>query len=197
MPFRKRKARRTIGKDARRMTQIILDNLVVGVPQDVIIVEPTQGTGVSGTGDVFENADTEKICSTNALIKYFNIRLQCSMKPETAPANPGWLEYAVVLRDEIEGTPAINSGISTNLGVSTLGDICVNLYRGKCLWNDAIPISTELPTVTNVKLKIPAKWCKQLRGMWWTLLLAYRSNNSTDVTTTVRCITQTQFKVYS
>jgi len=197
MPFRKRRTRVTIGKDPRRMSRTNIQTLIAGTVDQVSTINSTIDAGVSGSGDVYENADTELQCSPNEIIKYINIRVQYSVKPGTAPAAPGWIEYAVVFFNEQQNAPALDGGIQSNFGIQTVGDTCINLYRGKCIWNGAIRVSKELPEVLDLKIKIPQRYCKMVRGSYWRFIHAFRSNDSTDSTTAIRSVYSHQFKVYA
>ena len=179
------------------MVSTFVENLTTGVPTLRTIVEITIPADASGSGDVYENADTEQKVTPNAVIKYVNIRSQLAVRPEIAPANPGWFEYAVVLRTERPGDPAIDTSFATNLGVKTIGDIAVNLYRGKCIWNGAVQMSVDLPVSIDLKIKMPKAYSKWKRGWYLQFIYAHRSSSSTDVTTSIRHVYGHQYKCYS
>lgn len=199
MPYRRRRTRVTLGKDPRRMARTVLRNLTAGtIPAQIQVALPTVAADVTNTGDVFENADTENIVSTSAVIKYVNIRVELSIRPETAPANPGWYEYALVmLREQQSTSPNIDSAYQTNVGTETIGTMAINLNRGKCLWNGAVAVASEQPQVLDLKVKMPARYCKWQRGDNLVFISFFRSNNSTDTTSSLREIYSHQFKVYT
>lgn len=168
--------------------------LVVGAPQLIDVLKPTDTVDSGGSKHIFEDADTKEICSANSIIKYINVRLEAGMKSDAS--NNGWLEYAFVCFMEQEADPTLNAGITADIGTQTLGDLCVNLYRDKCIWNGAIAISKELPRVLDLTLKIPGKFCKQKRGMYFAFIINHRSTSSTDTTGNMRVIYSHQYKAY-
>ncbi len=168
-----------------------------GVPVTYDIVVPTQNTGGSGTGDVFENADTQDAVSTNAIIKYVNLHFQTVVRKDVSPANPGWLEYAVFYRMEQQTTPTINGAFTADFGTQTLGDLATNIYRDKCVWTGSIPISAEIPATMDLRIKCPGKFCKFKRGMYMQVVFGFRSSNSGESTSSARIILSHNYKVYS
>ncbi len=196
MPFRRRIRKRTIGKDARRMSRTLIQSLVAGNVLETIVIQPTDDVGSSGTADIFENADTLNKVSSNSICKYINIREEISIKPDIAAANPGFFEYALVVFDEQQSIPGVDVQISTNIGTQTLGDLCVNLYRGKCLWNGSVAIAREQPQVLDLKIKVPPKFCKQMRGMYMMWFATFRSAVTTDSTSTIPAVYSHQYKQY-
>ncbi len=164
------------------------------------VIQPTVVVSATGTSDVFENADTKNQVSANAVVKYVNLRDQFAIRnTDSAPTTdeqPGWVEYAVVVFTEQGTIPTVESAITSNIGTQTLGDLCINLYRGKCLWNGAMRISREVPEVLDLKIKIPNKYCKMQRGSYLMVLHYFRSVSATDTATSVRQIHSHQYKVY-
>ncbi len=193
---RRRIVRRTRGKDPRVMTGSNFTSSIDGGVINYKIVEPTRDTAASGTGTSFATADFRSICSPNSIIKYINIRLQHSIKSDEAEFRPGWIEYGVVQFENQTGDPVTEAAITSNLGTQTLGELLRNLYRNHMIWNDAIPISVETPIVANIHLKIPPKYCKNMRGTFWILFLAFRSSKTTDSVTTVANRISHEYKVY-
>ncbi len=159
-------------------------------PENFVIVEPSHLTGQGGSTSVLAASDTQRIISPNAVCKYVNIRQQMG----TGEGNTnGWLEYAVVLFTERE-TPPDNSGFS-NLNTQTLGDIAINKFRGKCIWNGAVPINQDQAKVLDLQIKMPSKWCKWQRGTFLLLYQYWRPSNVLD-NTNLNIITSTQWKAY-
>ncbi len=196
MPFRRRIRRRTIGKDARRMSRTLIQTLTAGSVQQVVVMQPTDQVGSSGTADIFENADTLNKVTPNSVCKYINIREELSIKPDIAAAQPGFYEYALVYFDEQQSDPTVDSQISTNVGTQTIGDLCVNLYRGKCVWNGSLAIAKEQPQVLDLKVKIPPRFCKSVRGAYWILIHFFRSAVTTDTTSQMSAVYSHQYKQY-
>lgn len=179
------------------MSGSFIDNLTVGVPQQTIICQPTVVASGNGTQDVFEDADTRNKVSANAIIKYMNLRLQYAIRDEPGEEESGWVEYAlIVFQEEQSAFPALDPAISANIGIQTLGDLCRNLYRGKCIWNGAVRLSKQVPEVVDLKIKVPTTYCKQKRGQFFMLLAAFRSANAADVTTSIRQVTSWGYKTY-
>jgi len=196
MPFRKRARRVTLGKEPRRMSRTLIQDLIAGVVDRIFVIQPTEDVSNSGTGEIFENADTNSVVSPNAVCKYVNARFQLSSK-NVSPQNAGWFEYAFIIFKEEEVAPALNTDFTSFGGTQTIGDIAVNLYRGKCIWNGAIPISKEVPQSVDVKIKMPLAHCKWQRGMYLALISKFRADDATDTTSTVRFVYSHQFKIYS
>ncbi len=161
------------------------------------VASPTinaQATG--GVGDVFATADTKNVVSPNSIIKYFNIKLQSGIKEDVTPSHNGWIEYALVRFDEQQGVPALDAGITANIGTQTLGDLCNNLYREKCVWNGSQIISKEVPSQIDLHIKVPDAFCKNRRGTYWMFLYSLRTSKSTDTTTEIKSVYSHQYKCY-
>ncbi len=195
MPFHRKVKRRTIGKEPRKMAHTILANVTTTPIMDEITIPTVFASGV-GTADVLETADTRRTVSPNSIIKYINLKFQIAVRKDVSPANPGWMEYAIVIRDELQATPVIDAAFAANFGTQTIGDIATNLFRDKCIWTGCAAISAEVPTVVPVTLKIPDKFCKQKRGMSISFVIAFRSSNSADVTSSMRLIYSHNYKCY-
>ncbi len=160
------------------------------LPDLLNIVNPTVLTSDTGTVSVLEGADTKDTISPNTLCKYINIRFQ------TAPQDTnthGFYEYAIVLATEQNTNPstAPYSGVNLN----TLGDIAINLNRGKCIWNGCVPINQDQAQVLDLNLKIPSKWCKWQRGQFLSIFHYYRPSDIMD-TAALKVILSTQWKAY-
>jgi len=177
------------------MSKSGIDDNTAGTASIVNVITPTIFAGGTGLGDVFENADTADKCAPNSIVKYVNIRLQTAIR-DVAPEAPSFQEYALVVFEELQGAPTVDAIIVAGLGTQTLGDLCVNLYRGNCIWNGAYAVSREVPGVLDLKIRIPDKFCKQKRGMYLSLLKAVHTADVTDTTTDVRTFFSFQFKTY-
>ena len=197
MPYhRKRITRRTLGKEPRTMTRTLLDDNVANTASIILVARPTLAASGVGTGDIWENADTINICAPQSVIKYINIRLESGLR-DVAPEAPGFVEYAIVIFEENEGAPTVNSAITSNLGTRTLGDICKQLYRGNCIWDGAFAVSREIPRVMDIKIKLPPKFCSNKIGRWIALLKAFRTNDVSDTTSDCRTWYSHMYKVYT
>ncbi len=189
--------RQTQGMAPRKMSKTILENKIAGTVTTIDVMAPTTNTGSTGTGDVFENADTQDAVSANAIIKYLNIRFEVCVRKDTGGTQPGWFEYAVIRLEEQESTPVINSAFTANNGTQTIGDIANNLYREKCIWNGACPVSLEVPNQVDLHIKVPQQYCKCKRGAYFQVVTLFRSSNSADVSSSLRLIYSHQYKVYT
>jgi len=177
------------------MSLSLIQNINVHAVKIHDIIIPNQDVAGTGGGNVLDRSDTEFSCSPNSIVKYVNVRMQSALRV-VAPELAGWLEYAIVVFQERQIIPPVDAIISAGTNTQTLGDLCVNLYRGKCIWNGCIPISPELPRCTDVKIKIPDTYCKQRNGQYLQLLMTFRSSDATDVTSSIRLISSHQYKVY-
>ncbi len=177
------------------MTRALLDDNVTGTASIIEVVSPTVNASTGGAADVLENADTEKICSPNSVIKYINIRLSSGVR-DISPSAPGFQQYAIVVFEEQKTIPVLDAGITSGLGTQTLGRLCKNLYRGNCIWENAFPISVQQPWVENIKLKIPAKFCANKIGKYIMLIKSFQTNNVSDTTSDARTWYQHMYKCY-
>ncbi len=193
---RSRRKKLTLGKTGRQMSRTLLDDNVTLTVSIIAVVVPTINCSSVGTGDVFENADTVNIVTPSAVIKYINMRLESGVR-DVAPSAPGFVEYALVVFDEMTTTPTVASGISTNIGTQTLGTMARNFYRGKVLWEDAFRVSRELPEVANIKIKLPPWACQQKIGRYFMLLKAFRTNDVSDATSDCRTWYSHSYKAWT
>ncbi len=195
MPRYRKPVRRTLGKEPRRMSSSLIDDNTAGTASIIIIAQPVLDQASVGTGDVYGTADSRDRCAPNALIKYLNIRLESGVR-DVSPAAPGFIEYAVVVFENSDIVPIVDARITAGLGTQTLGDLCVNLFKGHCLWNGAFAVSKEIPGVADIKIKIPNKWCKCKNGMFFMLIKASHTLNVADTTTDFRTFYSHQYKLY-
>jgi len=185
----------TLGKEPRKMSKSYIEILVSNAtaPEIEVLVQPTVNINEVGTGDIFENADTANIVSPNCVVKYVNIRWQAGLNKSTD--NQGWIEYAIVLYTEQTGTP-VSTADFININTQTLGDIANNRFRGKCLWNGAIPMNVNQTKVLDLAIKIPDKWCKWKRGQYLMLVQYYRGTDTADTTSACDTDLTVQYKCY-
>ncbi len=177
------------------MSSTFLVNLLATPVQDEIII-PTIDTGGTGTGDVLETADTRRTVSPNSIIKFLNLKFQCAIRAGVGEVNSGWFEYAIFIVDQQNSNPTINSAFASNFGTQTIGNTATNLFRNQCFWTGCAPVSPELPIVVDLKLKIPPQFCKMRRGQYFLFVIAFRSHDSTDVTTSLRVVYSHNYKCY-
>ncbi len=170
------------------------------LPELIVVIQPTDTVSPSGAGDVLELADTKKVVSPNAVCKYINLRMQLATKNATDQG--GWYEYVIALFDEQTTDPVVSATSGdpvdfSDINTQTLGDIAINLFRGKCLWNGAVPVGTGSQNqVLDLKIKLPNKWCKWKRGQYLCLLHYFRNSNTVQTTEKMSVIYSSQFKTY-
>jgi len=132
----------------------------------------------------------------STIVKYLNITLQGAVRTSEEPQNEdvqGWIEWAVVWRDEVEIPIPV-----TNIGTKTLMDIAMQMFRGDCLLTGTFSVSHNLPNVANITIKLPKKAIKWRLGDELTLYTIFRAANTTDLTTdTVRLMITHFFKAYN
>ncbi len=187
------KKSKTLGKEPRRMTKSIIEALTQGSanPELEILIAPTANVG-TGAGDALGGADFADTVTPAAVCKYINVRLQLGNKSGTG--DQGWYEYAIILKDEQTATPVIGTDFST-WNLSTIAELAINLNRGKCIWNGAVPLNDGQAKVLDLKLKIPDKWCKWKRGQYLVLVHGARGADSTT-TDIITVVLTTQWKCY-
>ncbi len=198
MPYRRKIRRRTLGKDSRKMAGSRIISQVVGAVILTPVIEPTAIISTAGTQDVFENADFNRICSPNSIVKYMNLRFQVGIKKDVLTnEHNGWVEYAVVeFQEQKVNPPPVDAGIAATIGTKTLGEMCDNLYREKCIWTGAFELSLELPRVVDLKIKLPPKFCANKVGRFLCVLYTFRSALATDNNTETRNLLSWQYKVW-
>ncbi len=174
------------------MTKSIIETLVQGAtPEYEQLVRPTLNAGTDGTGSASEG-DLRDIISPNAVCKYINIRLQVANEGSTEDA--GWYEYAVFIVTEATAVPNVGTRFN-DFNIRTVADMAIQNFRGKCLWNGAIPLNDNQAKVLDLNLKIPTKYCKWTAGQYLMLVHGARSANTADVGN-VDVIWITQWKCY-
>lgn len=183
---------RTVGKEPRRMSMSVIEILIgnAALPEVVQLIQPSDVVGAGGQNQILVLSDTKDTISSNAVCKYINVRMQLGQNDTNTN---GWYEYAVFLSTE-EAVPPTNGGF-TPVNLQTVGDIAINAFRGKCIWNGAVPINQDQAKVLDLSIKIPNKWCKWQRGQFLTLIHYYRPTDAID-NDTIKVIVSTQWKAY-
>ncbi len=198
--MRHRIRRVTLGKVPIKHAVTTVGNTGAGVGSyftlNAIITETGARVTAGGVQVTKDNANTESICNIGDIIKYVNFCIECSPRganPTQDNDNCAWLEWAVVYQEERDINPTV-----ANIGVATLGTICSHFYRENCLMTGCFPIGTKQAMSTDLKIKIPRKWCRLKIGYVLNLLCYVRTSVSTDVRTdSHRLIASAMYKCYS
>ncbi len=200
MPYRRKRIKRvTLGKDPIKHSNTLI--ATIGNGSNVVIrplvVTNAGDRSLDGSNTIYgENAATGSTVMLSDIVKYVNIVLQAAITEEGQTAQnetQGWLEWAVVWRDEVE-IPIP----STNLGTRTVGDLAMQMFRGDCLMTGQFPVSVNLPNVETITIKLPKKAVKWHLGDELSIYTHFRSAEVTDLSTdTVRLVTMHYFKSYS
>jgi len=198
MPFRRRKIKRvTMGKDpikhSATKVSTIGNGSLVGA-QTLISTNAGDRSLDGGLKVIQAQANTGNIVMVSSIVKYITVHFQSAITDAGVAINSqGWLEYAVVWRDEVLITPP-----TTNLGTLTLGDICTQMFRGDCITTGNFPVSVNLPNSHSIQIKLPKKAVKWRLGDQLILFTIFRSATVTDVdTTSTRLLASSNFKVYN
>jgi len=198
MPFRRKIRRATMGKTAIKRSATLVSTIGNGslVGERTLVATNTGDRSLDGGAKVIqEQATTSTAVQVGDVIKYVNIVLQSAVTEAGQSAQndtQGWLEWAVVWRDEVS-IPIP----STNLGTAHLGDLAMQMFRGDCLLTGQFPVSVNLPNIERIVLKLPKKAVKWNLGDELTLYTHFRSANVTDLETdTVRLIQFHYYKAY-
>ncbi len=188
-----------MGKDPIKLAVALTSTIGNGsnVGEFTLVQTNTGDRSLDGSAQVIRaESSTSNIVQISDIVKYVNIIMQSAVTEEGQTAQndtQGWLEWAVVWRNEV----AIPIP-STNLGTTPLGVLASHMFRGDCLMTGQFPVSVNLPNVETVTLKLPNKAVKWKIGAVLTLYTFFRSSNVTDLTTdTVRLIESAHYKVYS
>jgi len=194
--MRRKIIRRTLGKDPIKKALTLIANVgPASNPNFELVILDTANTRDStGTVQTIRSSqDTGSACNVGDIIKYVNISIQCGPRDATPEDDTsGWLEWAVVKSKENRVTPQ-----TTNLGISTLGVVCTNAFRGDCILTGNFPVGGDQPNSTDISIKIPKIFCKMQIGSSLVLYCHFRSTNSASVATDlVRLIASAQFKLY-
>ncbi len=158
----------------------------------------TQGGARSTTGaevTIKSSATTGEICNVGDVVKYVTLFLQSAGRLEIGSNTriPGWIEWAFICVKESETTLPI-----TQLGVLTLPNVAMNMYRNECIYTGIMPVGFDIPNFQEIKIKIPKEKCKIRLGDEWRFITSYRSSSTVDVSTDrMRLIKSFSYKCYS
>ncbi len=159
------------------------------------IYGPNKFLAATGTSPVLNVADTMSTVGPNTIIKYVNVMFETGLR-DTAPAAPGFIEYAVIHIDRETGPYVIPASITGGFGTQTLGDLCRNIYRGDCIWYGSFPVSREIPQTVPLSIKLPDKACRCKSGAQLLLLVGHHGLNVADTTSDARTFLTIGFKAY-
>lgn len=160
-----------------------------------ILIDSGVFASAAGGNAVLTSSDTANIVSPNSCVKYVNITCETGLR-DTAPAAPGFIEYAIILRTELTGAYAIPAGFTAAFSTQTVGDIARNYYRGDCIWYGSFPVSRELPVSVPINIKLPDKACKYKNGTELIMIMGHHGLNIADTTSRARTFFQVGFKAY-
>ncbi len=199
MPYRrKRIVRLTMGKEPIKHSHTNVSIIGNGsnVGQRGLIRTNAGDRSVDGSNvTIRSESTTSTIVQVGDIVKYINIVLQAAVTTEgndPQSQTQGWLEWALVWRDEVTLTIP-----NTNLGVRTLGDIAMQMFRGDCIMTGQFPVSVNLPNIQEIKIKLPKKSVKWHLGDELTLYTIFRDADTTDLQTdTVKLVLSAFFKSY-
>ena len=200
MPYRKRRFKRlTMGKEPIKHSATLISTIGNGsnVGQRTLITTNAGNRSLDGSATTIRAQNNTSInVQVGDIVKYVNITLQTAITEAGQTQQDdtqGWLEWAVVWRDEVDiPIPA------TNLGIQHLGDLAMQMFRGDCIMTGQFPCSVNLPNLTNITIKLPKKAIKYKLGCVLSIYTHFRSSNVTDLTTdTVRLVEFHHFKSYS
>ena len=191
---RKRVLRRTLGKEPIKKTLTNLDNIGSGsTPSAFQLISVPQRSGTGSNVTIRDSQNTSNIANVGDVLKYVHIVLQAGNRDTNVEAgDTGWLEWAVTFEKE-----KISTIPSTNVGVVTLGNIAMNMFRGDCLMTGQLPIGSIQPIVQEIMIKIPKNKVKLQLGSALQLHTYFRSVDSADVRTdNIRLVKSTFYKLY-
>jgi len=194
---RRRIKRVTMGKDPIKHSSTLVSVIgngsnVTGVQLITTRAGDRSLDGASST--IQDSASNAQIVILSTIVKYITVHLQAAVTTAgNDSSTQGWIEWAVVWRDEVSVQPP-----STNFGTQTLGNICTNMYRGDCLLTGNFPVSVNLPNSQDILVKLPKKCVKWKQGAELKLYAIFRDADTTNLETdTVKLITSNNFKGYN
>ncbi len=150
-------------------------------------------TTTGATQNIMSNATTDSTCMVGQIIKFLNLFIQTApINTATEEDRTGWLEYALVMVKESETKVPI-----TQLGVTTLGDVCTKMFRNECIWTGNVPIGNAQANSVALHIKVPKSKQKIRVGDLWILYLYFRDVRATSSDLdAVRTIASTIYKAY-
>ncbi len=198
--MRHRVKRLTMGKTPVKHASTLVDNTGPGVGSffgHVIYETDVGARATSGaTKNIQEKSTTGRIIQVGDIVKYVNVCLQCSPRGADSTNikdDSGWLEWAFVFQRERDQSPTV-----ANIGTSTLGEVCSNVYREDCLMTGCFPVGSRQSMSLDLKFKLPEKACKIRMGYLLKIFCYVRGSSSTDTRTdSNRLIASSFFKSYS
>lgn len=130
-------------------------------------------------------------CNIGDVCKYLNIFVQVGPRLEQFVAN-GWIEWALCMHKGSDDIPE-----TTNIGTSTLGDICTKYFRNECILTGCIPSGQQQPNYQPIVIKVP-KFKQTLKaGDRYVLYLYARTISATETASnTFRVITSFIYSNY-
>lgn len=196
---RRRKTRRTLGKEPIKKSDTIIANIGQGssITELAILQSATIRDVTGGNQSIRVSQDTSNIANVGDVCKYVNLCIEMAARATTdslgaVTAQQGWLEWGVVYQQEAKITPS-----STNLGVQTLADVLTKTFRGNVLLTGCIPIGSVQPLAQDIKIKIPPKFVKVQQSSILSLYMHYRSESSTDIRSdSHRLVASCLYKLY-
>ncbi len=193
MPRRK-KLRMTLGKQSIKKSGSSIFNSGSGsIPNSFeLLVTEAGARTLDGTEQtITDHRTTGETVNVGDVVKYINIQMEGLPRVDSVDSI-GILEWAVVLQKEIDPEVPI-----TNVGTMTLMNICMNMYRGDCIYTGCFPIGSTQANCQAVKLKIPKNHAKITLGDQWFLYTYFRTANSTETSTTsIRNVHSFSYKAY-
>ncbi len=131
-------------------------------------------------------------CNIGDICKYINIHIQSGPRLVDDLLSMGWLEWAFCIHKNSDPPVA-----KTNLGVSTLGDICTKYFRNECIFTGNLPLSSSGCSAQEITIKIPKSKQRLSVGDVWELIFIPRSASATDTSTNTNfVITSCNYKNY-
>ncbi len=195
MPFRKRR-RTLLGKAFEKHSGTKVH--VIG-PGTVIMPKHTMRDTEVGDRDPAGGNDTitlgrsyEEECNVGDSVKYITIHLECVPRVINDLIAIGHIEWAFVIHKNSDLPPD-----NTNIGISTLGDICTKYFRNECIMTGNVPINASAGTSQEIPLKIPKGKVNIRTGDVWNLYLYARTASATETATnTFKVLSSFNYKNY-
>ena len=147
--------------------------------------------------DILNNVSTGELCRTGSTVKYVTVRIQAGVT-DSEGSNPnvnGWLEWAVVFEEE-----KVTTIPNTNMGVQSLADVAMQMFRNDCLLTGVIPIGDAGPQSLSqdIQIKLPRRCCNFKIGSQIALHTFWRDSDSTQAgTIDIKLIKTSFYKSYN